>query len=1101
MRPLLLFPCLLLVFVAHLARAESYHALKVSQLDFVGEIPELEEALGLEIYSYPAKRVMNLRCEAESHVAWAAGADEDRRGKSQGEYEVVFRMEKEDPVRGFIDLWVMDPTGMSEVTQGFAFIFTPGETTRSTEERFNEIRALEAASLAKGHLPGTAWFRHVAGSESRPRSRGFRRGGELVDSFGIFSGGRAISENLALDRELILATGKLGPNVPLSEIQGVTVAAIDWTSRLPKGEVEVDRLAMSVPEDQHAVFVKGLPELLRLTTRLEGQLMPSIQAYSVRSPFRTLATRYRVQMGLDVPDFVVDFLPTQRVALTGGDPFFPQGTDVAMLIESKTSELLYTGLLALITEKAEKAGAKELKAEEVEYGYRAFENADRSFSSHLWKMGDVIAVANSRSQFMRLTAVAEGKASALGETDEYRFFRNRYPLAEEQGAFVFLSDATIRRWAGPELRIAASRRTRAIAAMGELTSQAIAGQKVDETFAPLLGKTTWENGRISSEVFGTLGFLTPASELAITSATVAEKDAYNRWRSGYESGWTQVFDPIAVSITEKESGLAFDLSVIPLTAGSDYGDLIGFTGKARLGEKARWVPEESVMHLAVALDTESEPFKDFAGMAVNFLPGLSVNPLGWMTGDVSVELGKSLIWKSRRMGGLETLFNLPLVVRVGSTNRMQLGFFMTGLRAELEKSAPGAMKWETRKRGEVSYVAVSSNEFEIDEAPAIYYATVSGALILSLTEEGLFGAVAREEYRFSKEETASLPPSDQIMMESSPAFLAGLQGMFDSTSATERLQEESWKALPILNEWHRRFPGENGTKMQRAAYGEDIFCPGGKGYRWNEEAKTMESVAFGYPAAPIMEPKQMPGITDFENLRTGLTFQDDGLRATLQLGETPVRIVTPVPEPAEGDGVLLAEAKDLFPLVEGSVNTYQGRVTGFPMEMTSAIRNIRDEDGGKRFEEIETFLIQGEEEYSTTYFYRLENGLLVDKWASYSGISDGENYLVLPEKLFAGEEILIEYTVKEDSERAGNPMNSTNTGRKRIRIVGKEDVTVPAGEFKDSVRVEVTEESLFDGWFHRSKTITWYHPEAGMVKSLQIDGSADYTELQSRELP
>ena len=183
----------------------------------------------------------------------------------------------------------------------------------------------------------------------------------LEQSFGIFSGGRAISENLALDRELILSAGKDDETVPLTEIKGITVPAIEWRSRLPEGEVAVDALSLAIPEDQHALFAKNLPDLLALIDRAETQLMPAAQAYSVRSPFRTMASRYRTQMGLDVPDIAARLLPVKSVAVTGGDPFFPQGTDVAFVMESETPELLFKALVKTISNKAVGAGAKPLK--------------------------------------------------------------------------------------------------------------------------------------------------------------------------------------------------------------------------------------------------------------------------------------------------------------------------------------------------------------------------------------------------------------------------------------------------------------------------------------------------------------------------------------------------------------------------------------------------------------------------------------------------------------------------------------------------------------------------------------------------------------------
>ncbi len=58
----------------------------------------------------------------------------------------------------------------------------------------------------------------------------------------------------------------------------------------------------------------------------------------------------------------------------------------------------------------------------------------------------------------------------------------------------------------------------------------------------------------------------------------------------------------------------------------------------------------------------------------------------------------------------------------------------------------------------------------------------------------------RETHKLSAEETASIPAATQLMLDSSPAFLAGLPGIFDSSDPLERVQKEGWKALSILNE-------------------------------------------------------------------------------------------------------------------------------------------------------------------------------------------------------------------------------------------------------------------------------------------------------------
>ena len=59
--------------------------------------------------------------------------------------------------------------------------------------------------------------------------------------------------------------------------------------------------------------------------------------------------------------------------------------------------------------------------------------------------------------------------ASLGATDEYTFFRTRYPRGvDSETGLLILSDATIRRWCSPKWRIAASRRTRVAAAMADI---------------------------------------------------------------------------------------------------------------------------------------------------------------------------------------------------------------------------------------------------------------------------------------------------------------------------------------------------------------------------------------------------------------------------------------------------------------------------------------------------------------------------------------------------------------------------------------------------------------------------------------------------------
>ncbi len=81
--------------------------------------------------------------------------------------------------------------------------------------------------------------------------------GGADSTFALMSGGRAISENLQLDRQLPVSDvdAPADASVDLSTVGGITIAEVDWSQRLGEVKVELDPLAAYVPHDQYALFL------------------------------------------------------------------------------------------------------------------------------------------------------------------------------------------------------------------------------------------------------------------------------------------------------------------------------------------------------------------------------------------------------------------------------------------------------------------------------------------------------------------------------------------------------------------------------------------------------------------------------------------------------------------------------------------------------------------------------------------------------------------------------------------------------------------------------------------------------------------------------
>jgi hypothetical protein len=134
-----------------------------------------------------------------------------------------------------------------------------------SREEFFRAKQQCYRQLRERDIPGTAWFRHqetaaaqLAGTNAaavRPVPPVFRgRGlaildGDLDSSFELFSGGRAVSENLQLNRNMPIVGGS-DETVEVASLPGITVREMDWKALNGGRSTELDPQAQYVPYDR-----------------------------------------------------------------------------------------------------------------------------------------------------------------------------------------------------------------------------------------------------------------------------------------------------------------------------------------------------------------------------------------------------------------------------------------------------------------------------------------------------------------------------------------------------------------------------------------------------------------------------------------------------------------------------------------------------------------------------------------------------------------------------------------------------------------------------------------------------------------------------------
>ncbi|MBC8872417.1 MAG: hypothetical protein H8E44_23545 [Planctomycetes bacterium] len=779
-------------------------------------------------------------------------------------------------------------------------------------------------NLLNRGVAGAAWFRHQTRearkelkSDSPDQRRAVRRGqaDELSDTYALFSGGRAMSENLQLDRVLPEPRDS-DKMVELDSIRGITVPDIDW-SELTKGlDPDLDPLADKIPFDQHAVFFPSFNAFVTVIDEVKADSGLVLQALEPRGEDAGTFTRYEQQLGLSITAVSRLLGPrlAKSVAMTGSDPYFRTGTDVAYLFEAVDADTLETALVAQISVAAGKVGSAERVRGKVNgVKYIGFSSPDRRICSYVASFGDTVVVTNSTHQLEQLANTHRGDVNSIASLAEYKYFRDRYKRDDpNETAFVFLSDATIRRWCGPRWRILSSRRTRDMAVISELQAGqmdrlAKGGFQSGPIYTDLplaaKGELTLDTSGVHSQAVGSLAFMTPIAEMPISKVTETEAGAYRRWRDGYERNWTGVFDPIGLRLGIRKDKLSADLTVMPLIGGSDYREMVDVSRGAKIAADAG-DPHDALAHVVMAINKDSETVKRFGNFAQT-MTSAKINPLGWLGNSVALYFDDDPLW--REMAGVayderdrffrENLGRFPVALVAEVESAFKLTAFLATFRAFIEQTSPGMTQWESLTYKDEPYVKITPTERarsrtgEIENL-AVYYSASAESLIVTLSPDVLKRALDRRIARRKAEKEDDQMDAEPFWLGESLCLkvdaraLAVLSAVFAEDYQLQ-MQKRAWDNLPILNEWKRRYPGRDAIELHEQIWKVQLVDPAGGRYTWNAKWRTMESSIYGHPGKPKKGPAAPPLVAGITGGNFGVTFENDGLRTQVELDRKP----------------------------------------------------------------------------------------------------------------------------------------------------------------------------------------------------------------------
>ena len=917
--------------------ANSFLALKVSDLSF-----KKEEKPGVLIDNttpYALKYSRDLRTYIPSNLPYLRTEDAaeafisfDKQGGSRTSFstaDIVLCFRDPKPkIEGQLFLY-QKPNGWKP----FSFTFEKKNnknllTEEKSEEAFLRYRAIRYKWLQELGVPGTAWFRHQVTKdnirlaqirkEPKPSTHTHNRRAiirptrntELENSMDLFSGGRAISENLQLNRELRLSSDEQNRTIPVSSVAGITIDEIPWKEWMKGEKPLLDPISSILPHDQHALIFPSYSSMLEVMDQANERGTPFLRVSEDRAESARSKEKYSEQLCLPSDELSRILGPKliSSVAITGSDPFIRTGTCFTVIFEARQKQSLLSALALRRMEAHKKNDDSGMVSGKIPQSktsnYQGLTTKDRSIRSFVSSFDNFVVVTNSIDQLTKIAKVFEQKNKSLGSLEEYHFFRQRYPITPEssEDAFLIVTDSTIRRWCGPEWRIGASRRTRAAAAIAELQARKESGAPLNTKEFPELGKVSFINGLVQSTKFGNLAFLKSVNELNIKKITLAEKKAYEFFRDRYQSHWSKYFDPICAQLSIDNGKIKGDLSILPLIGGTDYRQMIQMVGEVKLDSESGDPHPETVLHWVSAIDMNSPRFQQASNFAAIMAPSLGAGAFSWVGESFSFYLDNSLFFKDMQKAflqegikGLEDFSEknfgrIPLGVNVEVRNPFKLTAFLAGLRAWIEQTSPGMTIWSSHSHKGQGYVKIAPGKGLEDRlikegsAPiALYYVPSPKLLTISLSENIIQKAIERN--LLQREENSTLPKAKWDGM--STAFHASrpIPSLFDLSmgqNVINGLQRKSWNNLHALNEWRIHLKKKDSLKYHQKVWHTDLLCPGGGEYQWNKKFQTYESTVFGHPANP-KSPKDFSLFGKWKAVDFGLSFENDGLRVRANL--------------------------------------------------------------------------------------------------------------------------------------------------------------------------------------------------------------------------
>ncbi len=482
------------------------------------------------------------------------------------------------------------------------------------------------------------------------------------DLYSMASGMLAIQEALQLDRMNGELAKETSGQISIQSLKGPEIKSHPFELMLGGKTPETYPIDNLIPSDFYYFHFSNINDQIEFSDLMDKWGTNFLNMMQVSSADSMIKEKYLNQLCLKTSELTKLFgdKAIGDMVICGNDPFLESGTDLSVIFSVKNKILFNLNVSKYFIEA--KSSFKNIKDETIDasgFKIRAVYTPDGTVSSYSCYLKDYMIYSNSREAVLKIINVFLNPRKSIAKADDYLYMRTVYEIGDKnENAFLYLSDAHIRKLVGPEFKIARQRRVNCELSL-RMINNAITLYKMDKkkerpSIESLIAGGYLENKYIFCPDGGTysltddtfepccskhrrLRYITPISEILPKYITENENDQYKKFVKEYNDYWSKFFDPAGVRIKNAPDKISLETCILPLVENSVYNWLSAFCGGAAVNFSDPGIPS-TIFSLNMKINSKHENYVKFIAEMLSSTSFTTDRFLNFIGNSVSIHL-------------------------------------------------------------------------------------------------------------------------------------------------------------------------------------------------------------------------------------------------------------------------------------------------------------------------------------------------------------------------------------------------------------------------------------------------------------------------------